>query len=197
MAEANSNQMKNIIFLHTGSTISLEEGWKKGFSVELMDNLNDIIGESGAKVVILDPPKDAKLFMVKMILKAGGFRHEDSIIGLCRNPEEVHAAYHYGNSTFNRNVTWGNIIDHWVSEFLCKPYQRENIDDPRIYEMWDTSVDPPKFIGMQEEEHLIDFKYIILGKVSGLFTFQKNYTMYVDSNTIPEYIKNTVLEKFK
>lgn len=153
------------------------------FDTDAINILNIIIKDTGAKIILLDAPKDIPYIATLQKFTDAGFEYQENIIGQVLDIDRVLVKTPYdelGLAPFP--ILVGNCIKHWVDNFIAKPYNL-NTELKKEFEIWEkptigkTSYDEHsldlEYRGMKVLKAGKDFKYRILGNVEDLLLEQQ------------------------
>lgn len=186
----------NNTLLNRRSCVERPSCWfGRDFDKEAVNMLNYICKELDCKIIILDMPKNEPYMNSIDWLISQGFQYTQSIIGQVMDLDRVDVKTPYDEITGTRfPILIGNAIKQWVDNFLCKPYLL-NKACATDFEIWERTESGHGFKGMGSMVDGKDFKYSIVGNVSGLLAEQisKNIVITYNLGLSRENVKSVIL----
>lgn len=171
--------------------------WDNDFDVEAVNNLNLIIEKlENSKIILIGVPNDLHPTIILDKFDRAGFKYRECIVGQTMDTTMVRVVTPYDEELDPFPITKGNVIKHYVDNFLKHPYRLEKSLKP-MFEIWT----PPEegkeqeFKGMRVLKEDKDYSYRILGNMDGLFVEQeaKRIKVLSEYGLILECAKELVL----
>jgi len=158
--------------------------WDNDFDEAAVTNLN-LMTETldNARYILVGVPNDLHPSIILEKFEKAGFKYRSSIVGQVMDINMVQVVTPYDQELDPFPIMQGNVIKHYVDNFLKHPYRLEEKLKP-MFEIWT----PPEegkeqeFKGMKVLEDGTDFVYRILGNMKGLFVAQEKRRIMVKSD---------------
>lgn len=195
--------MYKFIFLEINNTLLNERSCKerpecwfgRSLDKDAVKMLNYICKEIDCKIIILDMPKNQPYIKSIDWLVSEGFEYTQNIIGQVMDLDRIEVKTPYDELTGTRfPLVIGNTIKQWVDNFLCKPYLL-NKECATDFEIWEKTESGHEFKGMGSMVEDKDFKYRVVGDISGLLAEQINKNIVIKYNLglNQENVKSVIL----
>ena len=156
-----------IVFLDVDGVINIAKDYYKRFNQDCLFQLERIIKETGAKIVVSSSWRTGNRALTIQSLMESGFTQflADQIVG------ETVRKYHYVISGSHLELCRGNEIATYVSRSLRYPWH----EYPEMDHQYRVNNPDGSFARMRSNKPGVDFSYVILDDDSDMLLCQKDF----------------------